>query len=199
MLQKQKISRDDAWNEVLKYNSDKSDLNHYLESEAVMRKLAEKLGEDKETWGLLGLVHDIDWGITKGNPREHLTKAPSILKELGFTDDFIITVISHGYGFDCAGLLDGKRTKKEEFALASSETITGLIHAYALMRGTILGMEIQGLKKKFKDKRFAASIDRNVIKESENLKISLDEFFQLAIYAISEIAEKVDLKINKGG
>jgi len=189
------ISREQAWELVKKYNSDKTDLNHYLESEAVMRELAKKLGEDEEYWGMLGLIHDIDWGITKDNVQAHLTKAPEILKEAGFDDEFIDVILSHGCGFDIAGLKDKKRSGKIQHALAASETITGLIHAYALMRDNrVSDMEAKGLKKKFKDKTFAAKIDRDIIKECEQLGLTLEEFFEVAINGIKNIKEEVGLK-----
>jgi len=189
------ITREQAWELLKKYNSDKTDLNHYLESEAVMRELAKKLGEDEEYWGMLGLIHDIDWGITKDNVQTHLTKAPEILKGAGFDDEFIDVIVSHGCGFDIAGLKDKKRSGKLQHALAASETITGLIHAYALMRdGRVSDMEAKGLKKKFKDKTFAAKIDRDIIKECEQLGLTLDEFFEVAINGIKNIKEEVGLK-----
>jgi len=189
------ITREQAWELLKKYNSDKTDLNHYLESEAVMRELAKKLGEDEEYWGMLGLIHDIDWGITKNNVQAHLTKAPEILKEAGFDDEFIDVILSHGCGFDIAGLKDKKRSGKIQHALAASETITGLIHAYALMRGgRVSDMEAKGLKKKFKDKTFAAKIDRDIIKECGQLGLTLEEFFEVAINGIKNIKEGVGLK-----
>jgi putative nucleotidyltransferase with HDIG domain len=189
------ITREQAWELLKKYNSDKTDLNHYLESEAVMRELAKKLGEDEEYWGMLGLIHDIDWGITKDNVQTHLTKAPEILKGAGFDDEFIDVIVSHGYGFDIAGLKDKKRSGKLQHALAASETITGLIHAYALMRDSrVSDMEAKGLKKKFKDKTFAAKIDRDIIKECEQLGLTLEEFFEVAINGIKNIKEEVGLK-----
>jgi hypothetical protein len=189
------ITREQAWEVLKKYNSDKTDLNHYLESEAVMRELAKKLGEDEEYWGMLGLIHDIDWGITKNNVQTHLTKAPEILKEAGFDDEFIDVILSHGCGFDIAGLKDKKRSGKIQHALAASETITGLIHAYALMRGgRVSDMEAKGLKKKFRDKTFAAKIDRDIIKECEQLGLTLEEFFEVAINGIKNIKEEVGLK-----
>ena len=187
------ITRERAVLELKKYNKEKSDLNHYFESEAVMREVARKLGEDQDYYGMLGLLHDIDWGITKNSVSEHLTKAPQILKDLGFDSEFIEIILSHGYGYECAGLQDKKRSRKIEHALASSETVTGLVHSYALMRKTIDGMEVSGLKKKFKDKKFAAGVDRDIIIECEKLGLSLDEFFELAIKAISSIAKEVDL------
>ena len=187
------ISRDEAWQLVLKHNSDKSDLNHYLESEAVCSALAAKVGEDSEYFGMAGLIHDIDWGLTKDDPVTHLTKAPDILREAGFDEEFVELIVSHGYGFDCAGLLDKKRTEKKQYILAAGETITGLIHSLALMRGGIDGMQAKGLKKKFKDKKFAAGVSREIINEIENLGLEKDEFFELAIEAIKKIKNDVDL------
>lgn len=189
------ITRGQALELVKKYNSERSDLNHYLESEAVMREVATYLSEDIEYYGMLGLLHDIDWGITKENPQTHLTKMPDILKESGFDDQFIEIILSHGYGFDCAGLQDKKRTEKIQFALAASETSTGLIHSYALMRGgKVSDMEVSGLKKKFKDKKFAAGVKREIILECEQAGIPLDKFLEIAISAIRKIAPEVGLQ-----
>jgi len=189
------ISREEAWKLILKYNSHEQDLNHYLESEAVMRHLAKHLGEDEEYWGMLGLLHDVDWGITKNDVSTHLTKAPEILKSAGFDDKFIETILSHGYGFEeLPDLHDKARREKIQYALAASETVTGLVHAYALMRGgRVSDMEASGLKKKFKDKAFAAKIERGIIMESERLGITLDEFFRIAIDGIKSIKDKIGL------
>jgi len=189
------ITRDQALELVKKHNSHPQDLIHYLESEAVMRELAKHLGEDEEYWAMLALVHDIDWGLTKDQVESHLTKAPEILKEAGFDEKFIEIVESHGYGFEeLPHLKDKERKEKVEHALAASETITGLIHAYALMRGKrISDMEVKGLRKKFKDKSFAAKVDRNVIREAEKLGLELSEFFQIAIEGIKNIKREVGL------
>ena len=188
------ISREQALELVKKYNSDEKDLIHYLESEAVCRAVAKKLGEDQDYFGMLGLLHDIDWGLTKDNIKTHLTKAPEILREIGFDEKFIEILISHGYGFDCAGLENKKRTRKEEFILSAGETVTGLIHAYALMRPEkIEGMQVKSLMKKFKDKTFARGVERDIILECEKLGLSLEKFFEIAITAIYEIKDKVGL------
>ena len=193
------ISREKAWELIKKHNSHEQDLIHYLESEAVMKELAEhlKLKQEKvEEWSMLGLLHDVDWGLTKDDVSTHLTKMPEILEEAGFSNNFIENILSHGYGFaELPHLAQKVRTEKVEHALAASETITGLIHAYALMRGKkISDMEPKGLKKKFKDKTFAAKVSREVIKEAENLGISLDEFFQIAIDGIKKIKDQVGLE-----
>jgi len=189
------INREQALELIKKHNSHEQDIIHYLESEAVMRELAKHLGENEEYWSMLGLLHDIDWEITKENVETHLTKMPEILKKAGFDENFINTVLSHGYGFEeLPFLTDKKRTEKIQHALAASETITGLIHAYALMRGNkIEDMEVKGLKKKFKDKTFAAKVSRDVIRESENVGISLDDFFKIAIDGIKKIKNQVGL------
>ena len=165
------ITREEALDLLKSQSPSKSEMNHYLESEAIMKGLAEKLEEDENYWAMLGLLHDVDWTLTKENPSEHLTKAPEILKNSGFDDDFINIVISHGYGFEeIPHLKDKQRTEKIQHALAASETLTGLIHAYALMRNKrISEMEVKGLKKKFKDKTFAAKVRRDIIREIENL------------------------------
>lgn len=191
------LTREQAIELLKKYNfrEDRADWNHYLESEAVMKRLAERLGEDIEYWGMLGLLHDVDWGIIKNNPKEHLTKAPEILREAGFDDEFIKIIVSHGYGFDCAGLKGKMRIKSIEHALAASETLTGLIYAYALMRNKkISDMEVKGLKKKFKDKTFAANCNRDIIKEIEKVDLSLDEFFEIAINAMKDIKDEIGLE-----
>lgn len=185
------ITREQALELIKKYDSDTYDMYHYLESEAIMGALSKRLDEDEEYWKMLGLLHDVDWGITKNNTAEHLTKAPEILKSAGFDDKFICIVVSHGYGFECAGLKDKKRTEKIEHALAAAETLTGLIHAYGLMRKSLDGMEVSGLKKKMKDKRFAAAINRDIIMECEQIGLTLDEFLDISIKAVQSIAKDV--------
>ncbi len=185
------ISRDQAIALLKEHNTEQQDMNHYLESEAIMRALAIRLDQDPDYWAMLGLLHDIDWGKTKQESSQHLTKAPALLKQAGFDQEFIDIIISHGFGFDCAGLKDRQRTRQIEHALACAETVTGLIHSYGLMRKSLEGMEVSGLKKKFKDKNFAAGIDRNIILECEKLPLPLDEFLATAIKAIQGIGKEV--------
>lgn len=188
------IDREQALELIKKYNKKQANLNHYLESEAIMKAVAKKLGEDENYWAMLGLMHDIDWEMTESDSKQHLTKAPELLKQAGFDDKFIQIVISHGFGFDCAGLKDKKRSEKIERALAASETLTGLIYAYAIMRNKkISDMELSGLKKKFKDKAFAAGCNREIIKECENF-MPLDEFLQTGIDALKTIKNDIGLE-----
>jgi len=189
------ISRDNALELLKKFEQKESDMNHYLESEAIMRGLAKKFSENVEYWGMLGLLHDVDWALTKENQSEHLSKAPEILKEAGFDSEFIEIVQSHGYGHEILPQWkDKERTKKVEHCLAAAETMTGIIYAYALMRGKrISDMKVKGLKKKFKDKSFAANCNREIIKEIEKTGIDLNDFFQISIDAMKNIKGEIGL------
>ena len=125
-----------------------------------------------------------------------MTLAPEILRNLGFDSEFIEIVLSHGYGFhELPKLKDKERTRKIEWALAASETLTGLIYAYALMRGKkITDMEVKGLKKKFKDKAFAAGCSREIILEIEKTGLTLDELLEEGIEGIKKIKEEMRLE-----
>lgn len=195
MTEKLPITRQEAINFLKKFEQKESDWNHYLESEAIMKAVARKLGEDEEYYGMLGLLHDIDWALTRDNWKEHCLKAVEMLKELGFDDKFIEIIQSHGYGYEeIPSLKDKQRTTKIEHALIASETLTGLIYAYALMRGKkITDMDVSGLKKRFKDKKFAANCRRELMLEIEQIGISLDEFFSLAIEAMKSIKRDIGL------
>ena len=190
------ITREQAIELLKSMPQKESDMNHYLETAVIMRALAKKLEEGVEYWGMLGLLHDVDWALTKDNWEDHCIKAIDILKEKGFDEEFIENVQSHGYGYEeIPSLKDKKRTTKVQHALIASETLTGLIYAYALMKGKkISDMEVKGLKKKFKDKKFAANCNRELIKEVEEVGLSLDEFFELSINAVKKIKDQIGLK-----
>jgi uncharacterized protein len=172
-----------------------SDMNHYFETEAIMRALAEKFGEDVDYWGMLGLLHDVDWALTKGDWTVHCVKAVEILEGKGFDEKFIENVQSHGYDNDgIPSLKDKKRSSRVQHCLAAAETLTGIIYAYALMKGKrISDMEAKGLKKKFNTKSFAANCSRELVKEIELAGISLDDFFALAIEAVKKIKDQIGL------
>ncbi|MBS3162585.1 HDIG domain-containing protein [Candidatus Woesearchaeota archaeon] len=190
------ITREEAI-EVLKSMPQlESDMNHYLESEAIMRGLAKRFNTDEEYWGMLGLLHDVDWALTKNNWEEHSIKAKEILQQKGFDEEFIEIIQSHTYGYEeIPTFKDNKRVTDIQHCLAAAETMTGIIYAYALMRGRkISDMEVKGLKKKFDNKTFAANCNREIIKEIELAGLSLDEFFGLCINSIKEIREQIGLE-----
>jgi uncharacterized protein len=190
------ITRDDAICLLKEMPQAASDMNHYLETEAIMRALAERFGEDIEYWGMIGLLHDVDWTITKNDTAGHCIKAAEILKKKGFDDEFIKTVQSHGYGYAEIPLLaEKKRSSRIEHCLTAAETLTGIIFAYALLRGKkISGMDAAGLKKRFKDLRFAANCNRDLIREIELAGLPLDDLFALSINAIEKIKGEIGLE-----
>jgi uncharacterized protein len=199
------ITRDEALEFLKSMPQLESDMNHYLESEAIMRGLAEKFSEDVEYWGMVGLLHDVDWSLTKDNLEMHCVEAEEVLRELGFgpqgddsgePDEFIRIVCSHGYGLDIIpSLKDKERTEKIEYSLVAAETLTGLIYAYALMRGgKVSDMKVKGLKKKFKSLAFAAACNRELIREIEMTGLDLGEFFEIGIEAVKGIREEIGLE-----
>jgi len=170
--------------------------NHCRESEVVMRTLAKRLGEDEELWGIAGLIHDIDFDKTKNDVQNHCVLAVDILKNAGVSDELIEIIISHGYGMEeIPAYKDKERTTKFQHALACGETITGLIYAYGLMRPDkkLANAKVKSIKKKFKDKSFAAKVNRDIIKECELIGLELSEFFEISLSAIQEIAEEIGL------
>ena len=190
------ISRNEAFEILREMNQNDFDMTHYLESEAIMRVLARKLGKDEDYWGMVGLLHDIDWRHTKGDVENHCIACVDILKKHGFDDHFIDIVQSHAYGHEAIPeLINHTRLHEIEHALAAAETLTGLIYTYALMRdGRISDMTVKGLRKKFKDKTFAKGVDRELILEIEEVGIELSEFFELSINAVKEIKHEIGLK-----
>jgi uncharacterized protein len=160
---------------------------HALETEAVMRALADHLGHDQEVWGLTGLLHDLDYPQTKENPEKHgLLTAETLAGKL--PGEAILAISRHNE-------MNGNQPQTQfDFALRCGETVTGLIHTAALVRPTRMqGMEAKSLKKKMKDKAFAASVCRETIKECEKIDLELGAFLTLAIGAIAGIEEQVGL------
>lgn len=189
------LNRDQALEFLKSMPQEDANMNHYLETEAIMKTLAKYFGEDEDYWGMIGLLHDIDWALTKDNCEEHGVKAEEMLKEKGFDDEFIQIVQSHTYALEVIPMFkDQERTKKIEHALVAAETLTGIIHAYALMRGSkVSDMEVKGLKKKFKDKSFAAKCNRELVREIEKTGLELGKFLELSIEAFKTIDGDVGL------
>ena len=155
-----------------------------------MRYFAKKLGyaDEEEFWGIVGLLHDIDFEMW---PEEHCKKAPELLREAGVDEDMIHAVVSHGYGL-CVDVAPEKEMEKVLFAC---DELTGLIGAAALMRPSksVQDMELKSLKKKFKDKHFAADCDREVIKKgAEMLGWELDELLGETLEAMKTCEEPAE-------
>ena len=147
----------------------------------------EGYGEEEEYWGQVGLLHDIDFELY---PEEHCKKAPELLREAGIGEDMIHSICSHGYGL-CSDVEPEHQMEKILFA---ADELTGLIWAAANMRPSksVMDMELSSLKKKFKDKRFAAGCSRDVIKEgAERLGWTLEELMEKTILAMRSCEEKV--------
>lgn len=175
-----------------KYNKNESLIKHALTVEAVMRHFAEILGEDPEKWGIIGLVHDIDYEMY---PDQHCKKAREILEENNWPEDYIHAVISHGWGI-CS---DVEPVEKMEKVLFTVDELTGLITATALMRPSksILDTEVKSVKKKWKQKSFAAGVDREVIeKGAEMLGMDLDYIIDETIKGMRKAADAIGLRGN---
>ncbi|HAS87992.1 MAG TPA: HD family phosphohydrolase [Desulfovibrio sp.] len=182
------ISRDEAL-ELLKANVKEENLiQHSLESEAVLGALAEKLGKDVELWAMTGLLHDLDYSETAETPEKHGLIAAEML-DGKLPEEAIQAIRAHNGG------MTGVAPESDfDFALRCGETVTGLIHANALMRPEKMnGMKPKSLKKKMKAKAFAASVDREIIKECDKIGLELGDFFALSIEAVTKVAPEVGL------
>lgn len=179
---KSNLTREEAYALLRKYNKESFHIQHALTVEGVLRWYANELGygEEGEYWGITGLLHDIDFELY---PDEHCKKAPELLKDGGVGEDMIYSICSHGYGI-CS---DVEPKHEMEKVLFAADELTGLIWSAALMRPSksVMDMEVKSLKKKFKDKRFAAGCSREVIKAgAEGLGWELDLLFEKTIEAM---------------
>ena len=190
------ISRDQALDLFKKYSKEPFHIQHGLTVEGVMRWYAKELGyaAEEEYWGIAGLLHDIDFELY---PEEHCKKAPELLREAGVGEDMIYAVCSHGYG-----VCSEEEPKHEmENVLFAADELTGLIWSCALMRPSksVMDMEVKSLKKKFKDKRFAAGCSREIISQgAKRLGWELEDLFAKTIQAmrsceaaVAEAMEKI--------
>ncbi len=172
-----------------KYNQEPFHIMHALTVEGVMRWYAQELGYGNavDFWGLVGLLHDVDF---EKYPDQHCKKAPELLKEIDADDAFIHAVVCHGYGI-CVDVAPEHLMEK---VLYAADELTGLIWAAAKMRPSksTRDMEVKSLKKKFKDKRFAAGCSRDVIKKgAENLGWDLNDLFEKTILAMRSCEDSV--------
>lgn len=189
------LDRNIAVNTLKKYNSESFHIRHAYTVESVMRWYANELGYEDEAdfWATVGLLHDIDF---EKWPDEHCIKAVEILKEAGFDDRFIHAVCSHGYGM-CSNIEPEHQMEKVLFA---ADELTGLIWAATKMRPSKSSkdMDLQSLKKKFKDKKFAAGCSRDTIKEgAERLGWELDDLLQKTLTAMQSCEDFIEEQMNE--
>ena len=188
------VSRDTALQLLKKYNKESFHLQHALTMESVMRWYAEALGygEDADFWATVGLLHDVDF---EQYPEQHCVKAPELLAEIDADEALVHAVCSHGYGI----VADVEPVHQMEKVLFAADELTGLIGAAALMRPSksVQDMELKSLKKKFKDKKFAAGCSRDVIaRGAEMLGWTLDELMEKTIDAMRACEDSVAAELS---
>lgn len=184
------MTRDDAL-KLLKEKLDKPNLvNHCLATEAIMRSLARKFDEDEEKWALAGLLHDLDFEETKENPEKHGLRTAEILEEHDVDEEIIDAIKAHN-----AEALGLERKSVFHHALASAESITGLIVATALVQPDkkISNVKSQSVIKRMKKKDFARNVDRGIISECENIGIDLPSFVEISLEAMNGMSDDIGL------
>ncbi len=183
------MNRDEALQLVKDYIKNEKMIAHCLASEAVMRALAEHLGEDIEKWGLAGLLHDLDAETTDYDMKRHGLETEKILREKGLDEESIEAIKLHNEDADHGQ----QRSTKFHHALAAGETITGLIFATALVYPDkkLESVKPKSITKRMKEKAFAASVNRDTVCECEKLGLSVNEFAELALNAMKKIAPQI--------
>ena len=187
------VTREQALDLLQKYNKEPFHILHGLTLEGVMAWFAQENGEDAEFWGLCGLLHDVDFEMY---PEEHCVKAPELLAEIAASEEMVHAICSHAYG-SCSDVEPIHLMEKIMFAV---DELTGLIGAAARMRPSksVMDMELSSLKKKFKDKKFAAGCSRDVIKEgADRLGWTLDETMEKTILAMRSCEASVATELEK--
>jgi putative nucleotidyltransferase with HDIG domain len=186
------VNRDEAWALVTEYTTNPRLLNHMQSVEACMRAYARKAGEDEETWGLVGLLHDFDYERWPQVP-DHPLQGERILAERGVPEDIRYTICSHA---DDLGERYPRKSLRDRVLYAVDE-LSGLVVATALVRPSksIFEVDVNAVKKKFKDKRFAAGVNReDVIRGAEELGVPLDEHIAFVIEALKGAADELGLR-----
>ena len=190
-----KPTREEAWAILTEHVKNPSLISHALAAEAVMRHFARKNSADEELWGIIGLIHDVDY---EEHPDEHLRVAPEILRLHGWPEECVRAVASHGWGL----FTDVPPTSDLEKTLFAIDELTGLIAAAALVRPSrsVLDLPVKSVLKKWKDKAFAAGVDRKVIeKGAAMMEVSLEELIENTIEGMKAIAESIGLKGKPSG
>ena len=182
-------TREEALVLLKKYNKSESLLKHAYAVEGVMKYMARKSGEDEEKWGVIGLIHDLDYEMF---PDQHCKMTEKILEENGWPAEYIRAVLSHGWGLAS----DVEPVTKLEKTIFAIDELTGLVTTSALVRPTksVLDMEAKSVKKKWNDKRFAAGVNREVIEKGASmLGVPLDDLIMDCIMGMREVAEEIGL------
>jgi len=185
-------TREEALELLHRYNESDSLRKHAYAVEGVMRYLARKRGQDEDRWRIIGLVHDLDY---EKFPNQHCAKTKEILEEHGWPADYIRAAVSHGWGI-CS---DVEPQTDLEKALYAIDELTGLVVTTALIRPSksVLDVQVKSVKNKWKDKRFAAGVDRSIIERgAAMLGVGLDEIIEDTIKGMQEVAEAIGLKGN---
>ena len=183
-------TREEAYRLLTEYNKNESLIKHALAVEGVMRYFARKRGEDEDKWGIIGLVHDLDY---EQFPEAHCRKSEEILRANEWPEEYVRAVVSHGWGI-CSDV--EPRTELEK-VLYTVDELTGLIVTTALVRPSksVLDVKANSVKKKWKDKRFAAGVNRSVIERgAQLLSMDLTEIITDTIMGMREVAEDIGLK-----
>ena len=186
------VTREQAWELLRKYNQEPFHLEHALTVEHVMRWYAQQIGEDPDFWGLVGLLHDVDF---EKYPEEHCVKAPELMAEIGCSPELVHGVCSHGYGL----VSQVKPEAEMEKFLFAADELTGLIGAAVKMRPSksVMDLEVSSLKKKFKDKRFAAGCSRDVIRQgAQMLGWELETLMEKTILAMRSCEEEIRKSVS---
>lgn len=185
-------TRDEALKLLHEYNQSDSLRKHAYAVEGVMRYFARKNQEDEDKWGIIGLIHDLDY---EKYPDQHCTKTKEILEEHGWPEDYIRAVVSHGWGI-CSEVKPENTLEKTLYAV---DELTGLIAANAMVRPSksVMDMTVKSVKKKWKSPSFAAGVDRSIIqKGAEMLGMEIGELIEGTIMGMREVAEEIGLKGN---
>ncbi len=183
-------TRDQALELLHRYNETESLRKHAYAVEGVMRHIARKRGEDEEKWGVIGLIHDLDY---EKYPQEHCSKTKALLEVEGWPEEYIRAAVSHGWGI-CSDVEPQTPLEKTLYAI---DELTGLVVTTALIRPSksVMDVAVKSIKNKWKDKRFAAGVDRGVIeKGAALLQVPLDELIADTIKGMQEVAEAIGLK-----
>ena len=183
-------TRPQAYSLLTQYNQNEGLIKHALAVEGVMRYAARKRGEDEDKWGIIGLIHDLDY---EQFPEEHCRKTEEILKENHWPQEYIRAAISHGWGICC----DVEPRSELEKVLYAVDELTGLVATAALVRPSksVMDLKAKSVKKKWKDKRFAAGVDRSIIEKGCNmLGMELTELITDTIMGMREVAAEIGLQ-----